>query len=111
MGRSPFAEPDMIPGMQARCDEIRRLTQEVPIGAERMDFSAVGTLTLVHSDGTLVYLGLCTEPDPKVLCVTYSTNGMKVGDVAIVTGGYRRLGPDFIVLDPCLATRPDDPAQ
>ena len=52
-----------------------------------------------------------TPPDPKVLCVTYQTNDLKVGDVVTVTGGYSRPNPDFIVLDPCLAQRPEEPVR
>lgn len=110
--RNPFADPDMQPSYQARCHEVRDLTKDRETGATRVDFSVTGPLALVHFDGTLAYLGVCgTAPAPKVLCVTYQTNDMKVGDVVTVAGGYSRPNPDFIVLDPCLAQRPDDPAQ
>ena len=110
--KSPFADPDMQPSYQARCHEVRELTRNRQTGDTRVDFSVTGPLALVHFDGTLAYLGLCgTEPDPKVLCVTYQTNDMKVGDLVTVAGGYNRPNPDFIVLDPCLAQRPDEPAQ
>ena len=108
--KSPFADPDMQPSYQARCHEIRGLTKGRETGATRVDFSVTGPLALVHFDGTLAYLGVCgTAPDPKVLCVTYQTNDMKVGDVVTVTGGYSRPNPDYIVLDPCLARRPEEP--
>jgi hypothetical protein len=110
--RNPFADPDMQPSYQARCHEVRDLTKDRETGATRVDFSVTGPLALVHFDGTLAYLGVCgTAPDPKVLCVTYQTNDMKVGDVVTVAGGYSRPNPDFIVLDPCLAQRPEEPAQ
>lgn len=110
--KNPFADPDMQPSYQARCHEVRELTKDRETGATRVDFSVTGPLALVHFDGTLAYLGLCgTEHDPKVLCVTYQTNDMKVGDVVTIAGGYSRPNPDFIVLDPCLAQRPDEPAQ
>jgi hypothetical protein len=105
--KDPFADPDMQPAYQARCHEVRALTQGRETGATRVDFSVTGPLALVHFDGTLAYLGLCgTEPEPKVLCITYQTNDMKVGDVVVIAGGYSRPNPDFIVLDPCLAQRP-----
>ncbi len=108
--KSPFADPDMHPTYQARCHEVRALTNNRETGATRIDFSVTGPLALVHFDGTLAYLGICgTAPDPKVLCITYQTNDMKVGDVVTVAGGYSRPNPDFIVLDPCLAQRPDEP--
>jgi hypothetical protein len=110
--KNPFADPDMHPSYQARCHEVRALTRDRETGATRIDFSVTGPLALVHFDGTLAYLGLCgSEPDPKVLCITYQTNDMKVGDVVTVAGGYSRPNPDFIVLDPCLAQRPEEPAQ
>ncbi|MBB3018817.1 hypothetical protein FHR70_001871 [Microvirga lupini] len=110
--KNPFADPDMQPSYQARCHEVRALTKDRETGATRVDFSVTGPLALVHFDGTLAYLGLCgTEPDPKVLCVTYQTNDMKVGDLVTVAGGYSRPNPDFIVLDPCLAQRPEELAQ
>jgi hypothetical protein len=111
-GKDPFADPDMQPAYQARCHEVRELTKGRETGSTRVDFSVTGPLALVHFDGTLAYLGLCgTEPEPKVLCITYQTNDMKVGDVVSVAGGYSRPNPDFIVLDPCLAQRPDPADQ
>ena len=105
--KNPFADPDMQPSYQAQCHEVRDLTKGRETGATRVDFSVTGPLALVHFDGALAYLGLCgTAPDPKVLCITYQTNDMKVGDVVVIAGGYSRPNPDFIVLDPCLAQRP-----
>ena len=110
--KNPFADPDVHPSYQAQCHEVRDLTKDRETGETRVDFSVTGPLALVHCDGTLAYLGLCgTAPDPKVLCVTYQTNDMKPGDVVTVAGGYSRPNPDFIVLDPCLAQRPSDPAE
>jgi hypothetical protein len=108
--KNPFADADSHPAYQARCDEVRALTKGRETGTDRIDFSATGPLAMVHFDGTLAYLGLCGEgADPKVLCVTYSTNDMKVGEVVVITGGYSRPNPDFIILDPCLAQRPASP--
>jgi len=77
-----------------------------------MDFSVTGPLAFVHIDKALTYLGLCGAPqEPKVLCVTYQLNGMRLGDVVTVTGGYSRPDDDHIVLDPCLASQADQPAQ
>ncbi|QRM28382.1 hypothetical protein [Microvirga sp. VF16] len=110
--KNPFADPDMQPSYRAQCHEVRELTKDRETGSTRIDFSVTGPLALVHFDGTLAYLGLCgTAPEPKVLCITYQTNDMKVGEVVTITGGYSRPNPDFIVLDPCLAQRPDGTAQ
>ena len=42
----------------------------------------------------------------RVLCVTYETNGRKVGDRVVVTGSILPRGPDFVQLDPCLHNEP-----
>ncbi|MGO4387159.1 hypothetical protein AB4Y85_06455 [Microvirga sp. 2YAF29] len=108
--KNSFADADTPPSYQARCHEIRELTKDRETGANRIDFSALGPLALVHFDGTLAYLGLCGDgSNPKVLCITYNTNDMKVGEEVVVTGGYSRPNPDFIVLDPCLAHRLGSP--
>jgi hypothetical protein len=109
---SPFADADMQPNIRARCDEIRRLTEGRETGEVRVDFSVTGSLALVHFDGALTYLGLCgTPPEPKVLCITYKDNGMKIGDVVTITGGYSRPDEDHIVLDPCLAFQAGQPTR
>ncbi|MBZ6076178.1 hypothetical protein [Microvirga puerhi] len=103
---SPFADAEVPPHRQARCSEVAQWTKDQETGFERRDFSVVGKLALVHHDGTLAYLGLCGEPpEPKVMCITYQTNGLQVGDEVIVTGGYSKLSADYVLLDPCLASR------
>jgi len=106
---SPFASAETMPAGRAQCHEIKDLIRNVPTpeGLERIDFAAVGPLSLVQFDGVLAYMGICSEPDAKVLCVTYSTNDMKIGDIVNVTGSYRKMAPNYVVLDPCLAMRPD----
>jgi hypothetical protein len=103
-----FAPAEVIPERPARCDEIKDVIRDVPSpsGLDRIDFSAVGALSLAHFDGVLAYMGICDEPDAKVLCVTYSTNDRKVGDTVIVTGSYRKMATNFVILDPCLTSRP-----
>jgi hypothetical protein len=109
LDEGPFAPAEMIPERPARCHEIEDEIRNVPTpsGLDRKDFSAVGALSLVHFDGVLAYLGICNEPDAKVLCVTYSTNDLKVGDTVIVTGSYRKMAANYVVLDPCLTSRPE----
>jgi len=110
---SPFAPAEAIPERSARCHEIKDAIRDVPTpeGLDRIDFSAVGALSLVHTDGVLAYMGICSEPDAKVLCITYSTNGLKVGDTVIVAGSYNRVASNYVVLDPCLTQRPDQDAE
>jgi hypothetical protein len=104
-----FAPAEMIPERPARCDEVKDVIRDVPTpsGLDRIDFSAAGALSLVHFDGVLAYMGICDEPDAKVLCVTYSTNDLKIGDPVIVTGSYRKMAANFVILDPCLTSRPE----
>lgn len=108
---SPFADADMPPPRQARCSEVAGLIAGRETEQKRVDFSVTGALALVHSDGALAYLGLCGAPDPKVLCVTYQTNGLQVGDEVVVTGGFAKPEPDFVLLDPCMASRPEEPGE
>lgn len=105
---SPFAPAEVIPERSAQCHEIKDMIRNVPTpsGLERIDFSAVGALSLVYFDGVLAYMGICDEPDAKVLCVTYSTNDLKVGETVVVTGSYRKMAPNYVILDPCLTSRP-----
>jgi hypothetical protein len=73
---------------------------------ELITIQVEGALTMVRSDGALVYLVLCQAPDPQVLCVTYAENGARVGDRVVVAGGYERVGPNHVKLDPCLHHAP-----
>lgn len=109
----PFAEAEMPVDKPAQCHEIKDAIRDVPTpsGLDRIDFAAVGPLSLVKFDGVLAYMGICNEPDAKVLCVTYSTNDMKVGEVVNVAGSYRKVAPNYVILDPCLARRPDEEAE
>jgi hypothetical protein len=108
LDEGPFAPAEMIPERPARCHEIEGAIRSIPTpsGLDRIDFSAVGVLSLVHFDGVLAYMGICNEPDAKVLCVTYSTNDLKVGDTVIVAGSYRKMAANYVILDPCLTSRP-----
>ena len=67
----------------------------------RIDLAIVGNLTLVKTDGALWYLVMCQEL--RIMCVTYESNNMKIGDQVLFRGGYKRLDENHAVLDPCLA--------
>jgi hypothetical protein len=98
---SATAQP--APSFRASCGELRREIAKLNWNqGELVTFEVVGTLTVVHDDGALAYLGMCRAPDPLVLCVTYKTNGRKPGERAVLTGSYIPRGPDHIQLDPCL---------
>ena len=69
-----------------------------------MSLGITGELTGVKFDGALAYLTMCNAQGPQVLCVTYSTNGLKAGDKVAFAGGYNRAGDKRVILDPCLAS-------
>ena len=103
---SAHAQP--APTFQARCGELRQAMAGLN-GREEdelITIEVVGPLAFVRDAGGIVYLGLCGPPDPRVLCVTYETNGRKVGDRVVVTGSILPRGPDFVQLDPCLHHEP-----
>src|SRR5262245_29417810 len=76
--RPAFSAGDEPAQSFARCDEIRSMSAGLPENLEmRVDLSVVGELTSVRSDGALWYLTMCT--DVRIMCVTYESNGMKVG--------------------------------
>jgi len=102
-----FAQP--APSFLAKCGELRKAVSNLKPkdGEELITIEVEGELTTVKSDGGLVYLLMCRAPDPRVLCVTYETNGRKVGDRVILTGSYSQRGPNHILLDPCLHNPPE----
>jgi len=91
----------------AQCHEVRAMSENLPDPGFRIDLSATGKLTLVKTDGALWYLVICQ--DVRIMCVTYEGNGMKVGDVVKMQGGYERLDANHIMLDPCLAQFSNEP--
>jgi hypothetical protein len=95
------AQPE--PSFRAGCGGLRAAAETLPVaGEELITIEVVGPLTDVQFDGTLAYFTMCAAPDPQVLCVTYSPAGWEAGDVAALAGAYSRVGPDHILLDPCL---------
>jgi hypothetical protein len=102
---TPFSYGDGLPDLIATCETIRDWASKSPQTKARIDLAVRGKLSRVSGDGALVYLIMCEEPNPKIMCVTYRTNGMSAGDVVRFGGGFRQLSPEQIVLDPCLASR------
>lgn len=101
--RPAFSAPDQPAQAVARCDQVRAMAEGLPPMQERIDLSVEGLLTLVKGDGALWYLVICG--DLRIMCVTYESNDMKVGERVLMKGGYRRLDDNHAVLDPCLASR------
>ena len=95
------------PSFEVACGDLRGALKKLGSPDEITTIAVRGKLIAVRSDGALVYLFLCDPPAPRVLCVTYETNGSKEGDEVIVTGNLIPRGPDHVQLDPCL----HDPAE
>ncbi|MFA6267531.1 MAG: hypothetical protein WC670_17665 [Pseudolabrys sp.] len=100
--RPAFSPAELPAQSSARCEALRAMAEGIPDQNDRIDLSVTGQLTLVKSDGVLWYLVVCS--DLRVMCVTYESNDMKVGDTIEMRGAYRRLDANHVVLDPCLAT-------
>lgn len=99
------AQPE--PSLRADCGELRQALRRLEgKEGELITVQVEGALTMVRSDGALVYLALCRAPDPQVLCVTYAENGAKIGDRVVASGSYERVGPNHVKLDPCLHHAP-----
>ena len=103
---SPAEAPAASPG---RCDQIRAMAEGLGQPDFRIDLALDGELTAVQTDGVLWYLVVCNLPDLRVMCVTYQSNDMKPGEHVALRGAYRRVDPNHAVLDPCLASRPEQP--
>ncbi|WP_334360247.1 MULTISPECIES: hypothetical protein [unclassified Bradyrhizobium] len=105
--RPAFSVAEQPVRMPAECRDVRRMAEGIPELDYRIDLSVVGSLTAVQTDQVLWYLVLCSLPDIRIMCVTYQSNGMTVGERVIVKGGYRRRDANHVLLDPCLASRPE----
>lgn len=100
----PFRLGESYADQPATCETLRGWVERAPQVDARITMSVRGALSAVESDGALAYLVMCAEPDVRVLCVTYSTNDMRPGDVVLFAGGYARVGEEQVMLDPCLAS-------
>jgi hypothetical protein len=103
-GRPAFSRPEQVAPKTASCDDIAgQLPDSVPADT-RVDLAIAGPVSLVRTDGALWYVAVCADPGVRVLCVTYSGNDLKIGDRAILRGGYNRQDRRHVLLDPCLAS-------
>jgi hypothetical protein len=106
--RPAFSAGDQPATAIATCQQVRAMAEGVGTPDFRIDLAVSGAPTSVRTDGALWYLTVCNLPDVRIMCVAYQSNDMKTGDTVIVKGGYRRVDPNHILLDPCLASRPDE---
>ncbi len=105
--RPAFSEAEQPAQTPAECSDVRRMADGISELDYRIDLSVAGSLTAVQTDQVLWYLVLCSAPDIRIMCVTYQSNGMAIGDRVIVKGGYQRRDANHVMLDPCLANRPE----
>jgi hypothetical protein len=104
VARPAFSRPEQVAPKPASCDNVAgQLPDSVPADV-RVDLAIIGRVSLVQTDGALWYIAVCLAPDVRVLCVTYSDNGLKIGDNAVLRGGYNRQDRRHVLLDPCLAS-------
>lgn len=105
-GRPGLTFPEGTPQEIGTCADLSRTILNFQTKSDqRVDLWATGPLTIVDTDGVLWYLGICSQPSIRVLCVTYSDNEMHLGEVVTVRGGMRIQDGKHILLDPCLASR------
>ncbi|HEY4140302.1 MAG TPA: hypothetical protein VGM57_02750 [Pseudolabrys sp.] len=77
--RPAFSLGDQPAPAVARCDEVRAMSAGLDYPGYRVDLSVIGDITSVRSDGVLWHVTMCNLPDVRLMCVTYKSNGMKVG--------------------------------
>ncbi|WP_052763973.1 hypothetical protein [Microvirga massiliensis] len=106
-GRLGLAEAEREPTGIASCESLEASLAGFQPPERRVDLWVSGPLTLIQTDGVLWYLVVCSSPRIRVMCVTYSDNGMKIGERATLRGAYRAIDDRHVVLDPCLASHPD----
>jgi hypothetical protein len=104
-GRPGLAEAEREPASLATCENLQSALADFRQPRSRVDLWVTGPLTLVHTDGVLWYLAVCSSPGVSVMCVTYSDNDMKLGDRVTLRGAFNQQDERHIVLDPCLASR------
>ena len=103
-GRPGLALPEQPAAEVATCDNVGRTIRGFKSKEdERVDLWVSGPITIERTDGVLWYIGICSVPGIRVLCVTYSDNGMKAGDIVTLRGAMRIEDEKHILLDPCLA--------
>lgn len=105
---SPFRMGEAYPEVPATCDTIKQWINHAPDTNDRVSLGIVGEISSIDWDGALAYLVMCKEGGVQVMCVTYSKDGVDVGDKVLFGGGYSRVGEAQIMLDPCLASDPGE---
>lgn len=103
--KSPFRRGEGLAETAATCKTLAHWAARAPTTDVRISMAITGTLSGVHSDGVLAYLEMCEPKGLRAVCITYSTNGMRVGDTVTFAGGFVSTNGTWVKLDPCLASR------
>ncbi len=101
--RPAFSQPEQS-GKPASCESIAAQLPDSTPADSRVDMAIAGAVSLLRTDGALWYIAVCAEPGVRVLCVTYGAGDLKLGDRAVLRGGYNRQDKRHVLLDPCLAS-------
>jgi hypothetical protein len=101
--RPAFSHPEQA-AKPASCESIAAQLPDSTPADSRVDMAIAGTISLIRTDGALWYIAVCADPGVRVLCVTYGAGDLKVGDRAVLRGGYNRQDMRHVLLDPCLAS-------
>ena len=102
---SPFREGEGYPETAATCENLAYWAERAPTTTNRVSMAIRGKLSGVHANSALAYLEMCVPKGMRVVCVTYETNGMQVGEIVTFAGGLSNRNKEWLVLDPCLASR------
>jgi hypothetical protein len=105
-----MAQPE--PTFRTTCGELRNaIGRLIPKDDRLVTIEVEGQITRIHAADGLVYMTMCSAPDPRVMCVTYEIGNRMAGEVVVFSGSYAAQGPDHLLLDPCLHHLPDDPEK
>jgi hypothetical protein len=99
--RPAFSEGGQPAKRPATCEELRQMSAGLKVPESRIDLAIVGQLTAIRSQGSFWYMEMCR--DLQVMCLTYQSGNMKVGDRVLFRGAYTRLDDNHVALGPCLA--------
>jgi hypothetical protein len=102
---SPFRPGEGWADKEATCATLEYWAARAPKSDDRVTMIVRGKLSKVGSNDVLAYLEMCDPKGLRVVCVTYQTNGMRAGDIVTFAGGYRRSSVEWVMLDPCLASK------
>ena len=103
--KSPFRDGEGRADQPATCENIAYWAERAPQTNARISMVIRGKLSDVAGSDVVAYLEMCDSKGLRVVCVTYQTNGMKAGETVTFAGGYERRSKEWVMLDPCLASR------